>query len=70
MTKGGKLIWELFAMLREVASPSAANSKRQSEWAKAFAEMEKFDEPEIEVTNINAGGDIADHPAGMRAKRE
>ena len=40
MTKGGKLIWELFLWLREVMPPTADNTRRQTEWAARFHEME------------------------------
>ena len=43
MTKGEKLIWELFLMVKEVNAKvgvTAADTERQNEWAKVFHEME------------------------------
>jgi hypothetical protein len=43
MTKGEKLIWELFLMVKEINAKvgvTAADTERQNEWAKVFHEME------------------------------
>ena len=43
MTKGEKLIWELFLMHRDLQAKvgvTAADTERQNEWAKVFHEME------------------------------
>jgi hypothetical protein len=50
MTKGEKLIWELFLMVKEINAKvgvTAADTERQTEWAKVFHEMEH---PEAEPT--------------------
>ena len=43
MTKGEKLIWELFLMVKDINAKvgvTAADTERQNEWAKVFHEME------------------------------
>ena len=43
MTKGERLIWELFLMVKEVNAKvgvTTADTERQNEWAKVFHEME------------------------------
>jgi hypothetical protein len=43
MTKGEKLIWELFLMVKEINAKvgvTAADTERQTEWARIFHEME------------------------------
>ena len=43
MTKGEKLIWELFLMVKDIYAKvgvTAADTERQTEWAKVFHEME------------------------------
>ena len=40
MTKGGRLIWELFEMVRELMPPTAGNAERFQRWSERFLEME------------------------------
>ena len=40
MTKGERLIWELFLMVRELMPATAENTRRHNEWAVMFHEME------------------------------
>jgi len=40
MTKGERLIWELFEMVRELMPVTEANTKRFTEWSARFHEME------------------------------
>jgi len=40
MTKGEKLIWELFLFVRELMPATADNTRRLAEWAAHFHEME------------------------------
>ena len=53
MTKGEKLIWELFLMLRDLQAKvgvTAADTERQNEWAKVFHEMEHPEPAEAAAT--------------------
>ena len=40
MTKGERLIWELFEMVRELMPATAANTERFQRWSAKFHEME------------------------------
>jgi len=40
MTKGGRLIWELFEMVRELMPPTQANAERFQRWSEKFNVME------------------------------
>ena len=40
MTKGERLIWELFEMVRELMPTTEANTRRFQEWSAKFHEME------------------------------
>ena len=40
MTKGERLIWDLFMKVREVLPATADNSRWATEWASIFHEME------------------------------
>jgi len=40
MTKGERLIWELFEMVRELMPVTEANTKRFTEWSARFHQME------------------------------
>ena len=40
MTKGERLIWELFLMVKELTPVTEASTTRFTEWAKIFHEME------------------------------
>ena len=53
MTKGERLIWELFLMVKEVNAKvgvTAADTERQNEWAKVFHEMEHPEPAEAAAT--------------------
>jgi hypothetical protein len=59
MSKGERLIWELFEMVRELMPATAANSERFQRWSEKFHELE-----------IGSGSndrhepvDVADHDA-------
>ena len=59
MTKGERLIWDLFMKLREVLPASADNSKWATEWAAVFHEMEHPDV--VEAVDRVQAIDTADH---------
>ena len=68
MTKGEKLIWELFMKLREVIPATPDNTKWATEWAAMFHEMEHPVEPEHQAQasaddDADATDDIADRPS-------
>jgi len=66
MSKGEKLIWELFEMVRELLPINAANTERLTKWAQEFRGMhDPAAAPAAEDTT-----EPSDHPAGMRAKRK
>ena len=48
MTKGGRLIWELFEMVRELMPPTAGNAERFQRWSERFHEMEGVEAPAAE----------------------
>ena len=43
MSKGEKLIWELFLFVRELMPVTEDNTRRQNEWATLFHQMEHLD---------------------------
>ena len=51
MTKGERLIWDLFMKLREVLPATPDNSKWATEWAVMFHEME-HPTPEVEPEHL------------------
>ena len=55
MTKGERLIWELFEMVRELMPVTEANTKRFTEWSARFHEME------VVADDAHQAVDVADH---------
>jgi outer membrane biosynthesis protein TonB len=47
VTKGERLIWELFEMVREVMPATAQNAERFNLWAAKFHEMEHPETPPV-----------------------
>ena len=65
MTKGERLIWDLFMKLREVLPATPDNSKWATEWAVMFHEMEhpvQSIEPEHQI-GAGATASSTDHDA-------
>ena len=60
MTKGERLIWRLFEMIRELMPPTAANTARFTEWAADFHAMEHPEVPPVSEDRHQAV-DTADH---------
>ncbi|HKD77905.1 MAG TPA: hypothetical protein VKB76_20530 [Ktedonobacterales bacterium] len=59
MTKGERLIWELFEMVRELMPVTEANTKRFTEWSAKFHEMEVG----VSGDDAHQAVDTADHDA-------
>jgi len=57
MTKGERLIWELFEMVRELMPVTEANTRRFQDWSAKFHEMEAGSE------DAHQAVDTADHDA-------
>ena len=66
LSKGEKLIWELFLFVRELVPATEDNTKRLTEWARVFHGMH---DPAAEPVSEGAT-EPSDHPAGTRAKRK
>jgi len=63
MTKGEKLIWELFEMVRELMPVTEANTRRFQEWSARFHEMEVGSEDAHQaVDTADHDEDVADDP--------
>ena len=79
MTKGEKLIWELFLMVRDLQAKvgvTAEDTKRHTEWAAHFHEMsptaaetEPEATPAAEEAEAPAEEGDEPHPRGRRARR-
>ena len=74
MTKGGRLIWELFEMVRELMPLTEANTKRFTEWSARFHEMEGAEPAPAAVEETEADDeDMHEHGAPsprVKAKRK
>jgi len=53
-TKGERLIWDLFVMVRDLMPPTAENTARQHEWARAFHELEHAEPPGLAAAELEA----------------
>ena len=65
LSKGEKLIWELFLFVRDLVPATEDNTRRLTEWARTFHGMH---DPAAEAAPEGAT-EPSDHPAGARAKR-
>jgi hypothetical protein len=69
MSKGEKLIWELFVFVRELMPPTAENTARQNEWSRIFHELEVGSAqaanpaPVAEDAGLGDAGDDDESPA-------
>ena len=61
MTKGERLIWQLFEMVRELMPVTAANTERFQKWSEVFHEMEHGG-PETDPSRSAAPEKQADEP--------
>ena len=70
MTKGGRLIWELFEMVRELMPPTAGNAERFQRWSERFHEMEGVEAPAVEEEEpVETHEDPHEHGSPSRRKR-
>ena len=70
MTKGGRLIWELFEMVRELMPPTAGNAERFQRWSERFHEMEGVESPVPPSADDDEDADDGEplHAASPRVK--
>jgi hypothetical protein len=75
MTKGERLIWELFEMVRELMPPTAANAERFQKWSEKFHEMEVASEDSHQPVDVadadedEPGADPHEHGVPTRRKK-
>jgi len=66
VTKGERLIWELFGMVRELMPVTEGNTKRFQEWSAKFHEMEVGAAQDLSAKHsddAHQAVDTADHDA-------
>jgi len=72
MTKGERLIWQLFEMVRELMPVTEVNTRRFTEWAAQFHQMEHPEPETVATSDTEPAEDPHEHgvPPRRRAAKK